>query len=172
MPIYALGALEPQIHPDAFVHPDAVVIGHVTIGAHASIWPTAVVRGDTDQITIGARTSIQDGVVIHARSGEPTLIGEGVVVGHNAHIEGAIVEDGALIGSGSVVLPGAQIGRYALVAAGAVVAPKKSVPALARAMGVPAIVTENAVSEGHSDPNVQTYLELAARYREQLRKLN
>ena len=172
MPVYALGEHLPQIHPEAYHHPDAVVIGQVRIGAGASIWPTAVLRGDSGAITIGEQTNIQDGVVIHARAGDDTVIGNGVVVGHNAHIEGAIIEDGALIGSGSVVLPGARIGRYALVAAGAVVAPGKVVPALARAIGVPASITENVMSEGHSDANVEVYVQQAQRYLNELRRLD
>lgn len=172
MPIYALGAFEPEIHPEAYVHPDAVIIGQVTIGANSSVWPTAVLRGDTDRIVVGERSSIQDGVIIHVRQGEPTIIGDGVVVGHNAHIEGATIADGALIGSASTVLPGATVGEYALVAAGALVAPKKEVPALARAMGVPATIALNVMSRGHSDENAAVYVELANRYRNELRRLH
>ena len=88
MPVYALGDLVPEIHPEAFVHPDATVIGAVTIGAGSTVWPCAVLRGDSGPITVGARTSIQDGAVIHAAGRLSTVIGDGCVVGHLAHLEG------------------------------------------------------------------------------------
>ena len=110
MPIYALDDDEPQIDELAYVAPDAVVIGRVTIGPQASIWPCAVLRGDHGTITIGARTSIQDGTVVHTTARWPTAIGDDCVVGHNAHLEGCQVASGCLIGSGSVTLNRAVIG--------------------------------------------------------------
>ena len=104
MAIYALGDLVPQIDPDAFVHPDATVIGDVLIGPDSTIWPQAVLRGDYGRITVGARTSIQDGSVIHSTLLHPTLIGDDCVIGHLVHIECCTIEDGALVGSGSIVL--------------------------------------------------------------------
>src|SRR5674476_1405761 len=102
MPIYALDLLVPQIHPDAYIHPGAVVIGDVRIGAQSSIWPGAVLRGDFGQIVIGARTSIQDGTILHTTQEWPTVIGDDCVVGHNAHLEGCTVEHRCLVGSGSM----------------------------------------------------------------------
>ena len=119
MPRYALGDVEPSIHPDAYVHPDAVVIGNVTIGAESTVWPTAVLRGDDGEIRVGARTSIQDGSIIHTTLWQATVIGDEVTVGHNVHIEAATIGDGALISSGSVVLNGATVSAGAVVAAGA-----------------------------------------------------
>ena len=110
MAIYRLGDLVPVIDPEAYVHPDAVVIGDVTLGAEASVWPGAVLRGDYGTITVGARTSVQDGTVIHAGPGFPTLVGAGCVIGHLAHLEGCVLEDECLVGSGSVVLHHAVIG--------------------------------------------------------------
>ena len=104
MPIYALGEYEPDIHETAFVHPDAVVIGRVRIGREASVWPCAVLRGDHGRIEVGARTSVQDGTVVHCTHDWPTLIGAECVVGHNAHLEGCVVGDRCLIGSGSITL--------------------------------------------------------------------
>src|ERR1700749_3465882 len=104
MPIYALGDADPEIHETAFVHPDAVVIGRVGIGPEASVWPCAVLRGDHGRIEVGAVTSVQDGTVVHCTHEWPTLIGADCVVGHNAHLEGCVVQDGCLIGSGSVTL--------------------------------------------------------------------
>src|SRR5664279_4852951 len=84
--IYALGDQVPEIHPDAFVHPDATVIGSVVIGAESSVWPRAVLRGDYGLITVGARTSIQDGSVIHTTQSHPTSIGDDCVIGHLVHM--------------------------------------------------------------------------------------
>ena len=112
MAIYELDGATPNVDPDAYVHPDAVVIGDVTIGAGSSVWPSAVLRGDYGTITIGARTSVQDGTVIHAGPGFPTIIGDGCVIGHLAHLEGCTLEDGSLAGSGSVVLHWAVVSQW------------------------------------------------------------
>ena len=104
MPVYALGASVPDIAPTAFVHPEATVIGSVTIGEESSIWPQAVLRGDYGKIVVGARTSIQDGAVVHCTAELDTFIGDDCVVGHLAHLECCVVEDGSLVGTGSVVL--------------------------------------------------------------------
>lgn len=138
MSVYALGDAVPLIHPDAFVHPDAVVIGHVEIGARASVWPAAVLRGDYGRIVVGERTSVQDGTVVHTTEEWPTLIGAGCVVGHNAHLEGCTVGDGCLIGSGSIVLNRAVIEPRAGVGAAALVAEGTTVPTGQIALGVPA----------------------------------
>ncbi len=172
MPLYALGDVEPDIHPDAYVHPDAVVIGNVTIGAEASVWPTAVLRGDDGRIEVGARSSVQDGSIIHCTVHEPTIIGAEVTVGHNVHIEGARIGDRALISSGSVVLNGATIGEGAVVAAGAVVSPRAHVPPRRMAMGVPARVREgHEVPEGYFDHAVASYVQRGKRFRAELRRL-
>ena len=118
MPVYALGDRVPQIDPTAFVHPDAVVIGDVRIGPESTVWPTAVLRGDHGSITVGARTSVQDGTVVHCTQVAPTTIGDRCVVGHNAHLEGCTIEDDCLVGSGSVVLHRVVVRRGALVGAG------------------------------------------------------
>jgi carbonic anhydrase/acetyltransferase-like protein (isoleucine patch superfamily) len=172
VPLYALGDVEPDIHPDAYVHPDAVVIGEVTIGAEATVWPAAVLRGDTGRIEVGPRSSVQDGSIIHCTETHPTIIGAEVTVGHNVHIEGAIVGDRALISSGSVVLNGAQVGAGAVVAAGAVVSPGVCVPAGRMALGVPARVREGyQVPDGYTDHPVQSYVQRGRRFRAELRRL-
>lgn len=173
MPIYALGDLEPKIHPDAYVHPDAVVIGNVVLGPEASVWPTAVLRGDDGQIRVGARTSVQDGTVIHCTSIDDTVIGDEVTIGHNAHIEGATIGDGALISSGSVVLNGAVIERGAVVAAGAVVAPRTVIPAFRMALGVPARIREGyEVPAGFYRHAVDSYVRRGKRFRTELRRVD
>src|ERR1039457_7342177 len=105
MPIYELGDRVPSIHPDAFVHPDATIIGDVRLGPEASVWPSAVLRGDFGPVIVGARTSIQDGAVVHATPELATVVGAGCVVGHLVHLEGCEIEDSCLVGSNSVVLP-------------------------------------------------------------------
>jgi carbonic anhydrase/acetyltransferase-like protein (isoleucine patch superfamily) len=170
--IYALGDLVPDIHPEAFVHPDATVIGAVTIGAEATIWPAAVLRGDYGRIEIGARTSIQDGTVIHTTEEWPTVIGSDCVVGHNAHLEGCTIGDGCLIGSGSIVLnratvePGAGIGAAALVSEGA------RVPTGQLAVGIPARPRPAPELAEWVDEAVGLYVGMGKRYRNELRRID
>lgn len=171
MPIYALGERTPTIHPDAFVHPDAVVIGDVRIGAHSSVWPGAVLRGDYGTIIVGERTSIQDGAIVHAVPEYPTLIGSDCVVGHLAHLEGCTIEDRALIGSGSVVLHQAVVHSGATVGAGAVVRTRVDVPVNALAVGVPAVIKFDLSGEEAILENAATYVANAAWYKRDLREL-
>jgi carbonic anhydrase/acetyltransferase-like protein (isoleucine patch superfamily) len=172
VPLYALGDVEPDIHPDAYVHPDAVVIGNVTIGAESSVWPTAVLRGDDGRIVVGARTSIQDGTIIHTTLQRPTLIGDEVTVGHNVHIEAATIGRRALIASGSVVLNGAEIGEGGVVAAGAVVSPNTVVEPWTMVLGIPAQVRRgHTVPEDATEYAVTSYVERGKRFRAELRRL-
>ena len=173
MPIYAFGDAEPTIDPTAYVHPDAVLIGNVQVGAEASIWPGAVLRGDGAPITIGARTSIQDGSVLHVTPVHPTTVGAECVVGHLVHLEGCTVEDGSLVGSGAVVLHGAVVRTGALVGAGAVVSGGVEVPSRAMALGVPAKIRPDAVDpDTMIRPGMVSYVERGAHYRKQLRRLD
>jgi carbonic anhydrase/acetyltransferase-like protein (isoleucine patch superfamily) len=172
MPIYALGDRAPDIADDAFVHPDAVVIGAVTIGSEATVWPGAVLRGDYGSISVGARTSVQDGTVVHATPDLPTMIGAGCVVGHLAHLEGCTIEDHSLVGSGSVVLHRARVCSHAIVGANAVVPNGMEVPSFAMALGVPATVRLGAVAEGHVALAVASYVANGHRYRNDLRRVD
>ncbi len=172
MAVYALGDRVPDIHPDAYVHPDATVIGDVRIGAEATVWPGAVLRGDYGRIEVGARTSVQDGTVVHATAELATVIGRDCVIGHVAHLEGCTIEDGSLVGSGSVVLHRAVVRSGALVGANAVVPNGMEVPGGAMALGIPATIREGAVEPGRFDRGVQTYVENGRRYREQLRRID
>lgn len=171
MPIYALGEHVPDIHPDAYIHPDAVVIGRVRIGAEASIWPTVVLRGDDGDIFVGARTSVQDGTIVHTTAAHPTTIGASCVIGHNAHLEGCIIEDGSLVGSGSVVLHRAVVRSGALVGANAVVSNDVEVPSGAMALGVPAKMRLDKVAPGTFEPAVESYVVRARRFRDELRRI-
>jgi carbonic anhydrase/acetyltransferase-like protein (isoleucine patch superfamily) len=173
VPVYALDYLVPTIDPRAYVHPDAVVIGSVELGAGASVWPGAVLRGDHGVIRIGERTSVQDGTVVHTTEEWPTIVGADCVVGHGAHLEGCVVEDGCLIGSGSLVLNRARVGAGAVVAAAALVREDAVVPAGALAVGVPATIREGAGARQRDwiRSAVTAYLDLAERHRAGLRRL-
>jgi len=172
VPVYALGDRTPTVDPDAYVHPDATVVGDVHLAAGASVWPGAVLRGDYGTITVGERTSIQDGTVVHATADKPTTIGADCVVGHLAHLEGCTVEDRCLVGSGSVVLHDAVVRSGALVGAGALVGNRTEVPAHAMALGVPARMRLDAVPDGVFADAVAMYVENARTYRTQLRRLD
>ncbi len=171
MTIYALGERVPTIHPDAFVHPDAVVIGDVRVGADSSVWPGAVLRGDYGTIIVGERTSIQDGTVIHAVAEFPTVVGDDCVIGHLVHLEGCVIHDRALVGSGSVVLHHAHVHTGATVAAGAVVRNRTDVPEGALAVGVPATIKLGASDQDAIAEGATLYVANARRYRRELRAL-
>jgi carbonic anhydrase/acetyltransferase-like protein (isoleucine patch superfamily) len=172
VPIYAIDDRVPEIHPDAYVSPDATIIGAVRIGPRSSIWPSAVLRGDYGSIVIGEATSIQDGAVLHATDELDTVIGDWVVVGHLAHIEGARVADRALIGVGSAILHRAKIGEGATVGAGAVVTNDMEVPAAALAVGVPAVIKPDRSHADLIELAAQIYVDNAARFKTGLRRLD
>jgi carbonic anhydrase/acetyltransferase-like protein (isoleucine patch superfamily) len=169
--IYALDEDEPEIDELAYVAPDAVVIGRVTIGPEASVWPGAVLRGDHGHISVGARTSVQDGTIVHCTAQWPTVIGADCVVGHNAHLEGCVIEPGCLIGSGSIVLNGVVVGRGSIVAAGAVVPEGFNVPPGSLVAGVPATIKRSKVDTTWTEGAVQTYITTANHHRTGLRRI-
>jgi carbonic anhydrase/acetyltransferase-like protein (isoleucine patch superfamily) len=172
MPIYSLGDLVPDIHPDAYVHPDAVVIGQVSIGAESSVWPGVVLRGDNGVIEVGARCSVQDGSVIHAGGGLPTIIGDECTVGHMVHLEGCTLEDNTLAGSGCVILHRAVVRSWAIVGANAVVPNGMEVPSGALALGVPAKIREGAAKREEITYASQHYVENGRWYRKELHRID
>jgi carbonic anhydrase/acetyltransferase-like protein (isoleucine patch superfamily) len=149
---------EPQVHPQAWVAPAAVLIGDVRLAAGASLWPTAVARGDVCAITVGEGSNVQEGAVLHGDPGQPVLIGADVTIGHRAVVHGATLEDGCLIGIGAIVLNGVTVGSGALVAAGSVVT--RDVPPGALVMGAPATVKRQLSPEA-----IDGQREHARRYR-------
>lgn len=154
----------------AYLAEDVSVIGDVTVRENASIWYGAVLRGDVDAIVIGENTSIQDNSVVHCSAGNPTIIGKNCVVGHNAVLHSCTVEEGCLIGMGTVLLDNCHIGKGSVVAAGSVVSPGKVIPPNSMVMGVPGRVVR-PLTEQDVEPigwSVQHYLAYAA---EQLQKL-
>jgi carbonic anhydrase/acetyltransferase-like protein (isoleucine patch superfamily) len=172
MALYALGDAEPAVDPTAYVHPDAVIIGDVRLGPEAAVWPGAVLRGDAAPITIGPRTSVQDGSVLHVTGVHPTTVGAECVIGHLVHLEGCTIGDGALVGSGAVVLHGAVVRSGALVGAGAVVSGGVEVPSRAMALGIPARIRPDAVDPDRMiRPGMLSYVQRGAQYRKDLRRL-
>lgn len=172
MAIYALGERVPDIDPTAYVHPMATVIGDVRIGAQATIWPGAVLRGDYGTVTIGARTSIQDGSIVHATADKATTVGADCVVGHLVHLEGCTIEDGCLVGSNSVVLHDVVVRAGALVGASALVPNGMEVPAGAMALGVPAKLRLEAVDPTMIAGAAALYVWNGQRYGTELRRLD
>jgi carbonic anhydrase/acetyltransferase-like protein (isoleucine patch superfamily) len=172
MALYALGDVAPQIDPDAFIHPECTIIGNVVIGAGSTVWPQAVLRGDQSRIVIGERTSVQDGAVIHCTRELETTVGSDCTIGHLAHLEGCIVEDGALVGTGSIVLHRAVVRSGALVGAAALVPNGMEVPAGAMALGVPAKLREGAVKPDQITHPASEYVRNWERYRKELRRID
>ena len=150
----------------AMVARDAIVTGDVTLGQDVSVWFGCVVRGDDAPITIGARTNVQDGAIIHCDTGAAQVIGSGCTIGHRAMLHGVEIGDDVLIGMSATVLGGARIGAGAVVAAGAVVKENAEVPPRTLVAGVPArVVREVSAKElafmRHSIPH---YIETAETY--------
>jgi carbonic anhydrase/acetyltransferase-like protein (isoleucine patch superfamily) len=151
----------------AFIHPDAIVIGNVSLGAHASVWPAAVVRGDSDIITIGERSNVQDGTIIHCDPGLPCTIGDRVAIGHRAIVHGATVEDDCLIAMGAVILNRVVVGTGSLVGAGAVCTEGMIIPPGSLVLGVPARVVRQVTPEMRKRiaHTVAAYVALQERHR-------
>ena len=129
-----------------FIHDTAVVLGDVGLEEDVSVWPTAVIRGDVERITIGARSNVQDGAVIHADPGVPTNIGEDCVIGHRAIVHGSTVENGSLIGMGAILLNGTVVGAGSIIGAGSLCTQGMQIPSGSLVLGVPAKVVR-AVTE-------------------------
>ena len=157
----------PTLDPTAFVAPNATLIGRVTLAAGASVFYGAVVRGDTDSISIGAGSNVQDNVSMHTDAGIRLLVGSGVSIGHNAVVHGCIIEDDCLIGMGSIILNRAVIGTGSLVAAGAVVLEDTVIPPGSLVAGIPAKVRRELTDEEKAAVrfNASHYVGLAARHR-------
>jgi carbonic anhydrase/acetyltransferase-like protein (isoleucine patch superfamily) len=157
----------PQIHESAFVHPLAYVAGDVTLGPRVSIWPYASLRGDSDKITIGDDTNVQDGCVVHVDDGVPCVIGKRVGIGHRAIVHGATVEDDVLIAMGAILLNGVRVGSGSIIGAGSVVRENFVVPANSLVLGVPGrLVRETTMAERERIARtVESYIELQQKYR-------
>ena len=156
------------IHPTAFIHPLAFVCGSVTLGARVSVWPTAVVRGDSAEIEIGEESNVQDGTVIHVDAGVPARIGRRVAIGHRAIVHGATVEDESLIGMGAILLNRVVVGRGSIVGAGALCPEGMVIPPESLVLGVPGRVVRRttAAERERIRHTVDAYLALQERHRD------
>ena len=171
MALYQLGDDAPDLQPDAWVADSASVIGRVRLAAGASVWYGAVLRGDNDWITIGERSNVQDGSVLHTDLGQPLTLGRDVTVGHQVMLHGCQVGDGSLIGIQSVVLNGARIGRHSLLGAGSLVTEGKVFPDGVLLMGRPARVVRELTPEeiARLKGSAEHYVAQVARHRQGVR---
>jgi gamma-carbonic anhydrase len=159
----------PSVHPSVFVAAGAVIVGDVAIGESSSVWFNVVVRGDIAPIRIGRRTNVQDGSVLHVKSGFPVTVGDEVTFGHGVMAHGCTIEDLCLLGIGCVILDGAVIGRGSVIGGGALVPPGMVVPPESLVVGVPGKVVKD-LGHGSAENNrayADNYVEYALRYRGQ-----
>jgi carbonic anhydrase/acetyltransferase-like protein (isoleucine patch superfamily) len=174
MALYRLDDKQPQLAEGAWVADNATVIGDVALGPDASVWFGTVIRGDSDRITVGRRSNVQDGSVLHADPGFPLTLGENVSVGHQVMLHGCTVGDGSLIGIQSVIMNGAKIGRNCLVGAGSLVTEGKEFPDGSMILGSPAKVVRPLSAEQIEGLQsiASGYVEKARHYRSALKELD
>jgi carbonic anhydrase/acetyltransferase-like protein (isoleucine patch superfamily) len=174
MAIFRLGQRIPEIDPQAWVHEQASVIGSVFLSEEVSVWPQAVLRGDTEPLRIGRGTNIQDGSVLHADPGKPLEVGAFVTVGHQVMLHGCTIGEGTLVGIQSVILNGARIGRNCLIGAGALITEDKTFPDESLIFGSPAkLVRRLTPSElARLKASADVYIARARQYRTELVKLS
>jgi len=167
VPMFSFEGKTPQVDPSAFVAPTATLIGDVVVEAGASVWYGAIIRADYAPVIVRAGANVQDGAVLHGPPGEPTEVGPGATVAHNAVVHGAVLEEECLVANGAIVLDGARIGARSLIAAGSVVASGEQIPGGVLAAGSPAKVKrpiEGTPSEFWVKANPGAYQELARRH--------
>ena len=169
--IQGLGRDAPEIGADVFIHDTAVVIGRVYLGDRASVWPTAVIRGDVEEIWVGCDTNVQDGAVLHADPGMPCKVGDRVTIGHRATVHGCTVGEECLIGIGATVLNGARIGSQSIIGAHALVPEGMEIPSGVLVVGIPAKVRRELTDEERAGLAAQAarYVENAARHTKEAR---
>lgn len=169
MPIERFMSLTPQIHPRAWVHPSAHLLGDVVIAEDVSVWPTSVLRGDCGAIHIGARSNVQDGTICHATQGfSTTTVGVDCTIGHRVTLHGCTIGDRCLVGMGSILLDGVELGADSFVAAGALLTPGKKFEPRSFLVGAPArrvreVTAKELEAIAHAS---KTYLELMRGYRQ------
>ncbi|MCA3436576.1 MAG: gamma carbonic anhydrase family protein [Rhodobacter sp.] len=135
--IYALDGIRPQLHPDTWVAPDANLIGRVVLEAGASVWFGATLRGDNEEIRVGAGSNVQENAVLHTDMGFPLTIGANCTIGHKAMLHGCTIGEGTLIGMGAMLMNGSRIGRGCLIGAGALITEGKEIADGSLVMGAP-----------------------------------
>lgn len=173
MAVYQLGEHRPVVPESVWVAESAQVVGRVTLGENVSVWFNAVLRGDSDSLTIGAGSNIQDGSVLHADTGFPLVLAENVTVGHQVMLHGCTVGENSLIGIGAVVLNGARIGKNCLVGAGALVTEGKEFPDGSLIIGSPAKAVRELSPEQIAGLKLSAlhYVDNGQRYAAELKKI-
>ena len=173
MAVYEVDGKTPQVDSTAWIADSAQVMGHVTLGPDASVWFGCVLRGDTESMTIGEGSNIQDLTVMHADHGLPLTIGKHVTVGHKVMLHGCTIGDESLIGIGAIVLNGARIGKNCLVGAGSLVTEGKEFPDGSMIMGTPAKLVRQLTPEQIEGlrQSAQHYIDNARKFRATLKKL-
>ena len=174
MAIYELDGTAPQLGKGAWVADSAEVIGQVSLGESASVWYGTVIRGDTEKITIGRNTNVQDLSVLHADFGVPLVIGDNVTIGHQVMLHGCTIGVGSLIGIQAVVLNNAKIGRNCIVGAGSVVTEGKEFPDNSLIIGAPAKVvrTLDDAAAAKLRASAEHYVENGRRFAKGLKKIS
>ena len=164
--IRSINGKTPQVHPSAFVSETAYIVGEVTVGENSSIWPGAVIRGDFGSISIGSNTAIEDNCVVHSWD---CIIGDNVIVGHNAVIHCKSIGDGCMVGINAVLLQGAEIGEKCFIAAGSLITPDTKIPPRSLVMGSPAKIKQELNDEKLAAMMMgkEAYVQLARQYKQQ-----
>ena len=165
--IYELEKHVPNIDPECWVAPNAIIIGKVQLKKNSNIWLNTVLRGDVDQITIGENTNIQDGSIIHTDPGCPTIVGNGVTVGHMVMLHGCEIADDCLIGIGSTILNKTKIGKNCIIGANALVTENKVIPERSLVLGSPGKIVRQVTDEEieHIKENARVYVENFKKYK-------
>lgn len=170
MTLYALGGVSPQVHPDTWFAPDANLIGKVVMEEGSSVWFGATLRGDNEEIRVGAGSNIQEGCVLHTDIGHPLTVGSNCTIGHRVILHGCTIGDTTLIGMGATVLNGARIGNFCLIGAGALVTEGREIPDGSVVMGAPGRVVKDLDDKARRMliASAENYQEKMRRYRDQL----
>ena len=163
--IYALDGVAPEIDADTWIAPGAHVMGRVVLAAGASLWFGACLRGDNEEIRVGAGSNVQENCVFHTDMGYPIRIGVNCTIGHKAMLHGCIIGDGSLVGMGATILNGAMIGRGCLIGAGALIPEGKVIPDGSLVMGMPGKVVRALDATAQ-----ERLLASAAHYRDRMRR--
>lgn len=174
MAVFALDEHSPDLHDSVWIAETASVIGNIIMAEESSVWFGAVMRGDNEPITIGARSNVQDNAVLHSDPGQPLTIGEDVIIGHQVMLHGCTIGDGCLIGIGATVLNGAQIGAGSIVGAHALVTENKVIPPNSLVVGAPGRVIKT-LGEAEAQMlklNAQVYVSNAKRFKDGLRRID
>ena len=176
MPLYELDGVRPELPASGnyWIAPDAVLIGKVKLEEGASVWFGAVLRGDNEPITIGAKTNIQDGTILHTDPGYPCVVGPNCTVGHNAIVHGCIVGASCLIGMGATLMNGSKVGARSVVGANSLVSERKEFPEGSLIVGAPAraIRTVDEATLQHVERASEIYFNRWRKYTEKLKRID